>query len=472
VVMTTPVNRKITYQDEEGRDLDVTVRLEEFNVYCTTCMGPAMNRPPLEGQIVWNSSKTSFTFEPEQFLEPNQTYSVEAKARAEGSVLVSGTYTETKALTFTSGEFPRTIDLMVKKSYPKNARRYCYTGYPIRVEFQRALPILETGHVTGKLFKEDGTEVAGTYTLAPDYRSVTFVADGGLDPNTFYEFKLVKGSVSSSGSESEETASDPGEVQPLNETEADVQSISDTTVQETVFMEEFVEALGDTWLTLKFETGSYSGFRAMLEDSTLNVTASRPEVYTNDDLETLRNSPVYNVAFSTREPFYWDELDVQVATQNDRPTGCCQQYFEKEERPTLPRQETGTPVEIDADAGSLGQESGTQGETQQRQGLNLNVRFGRLEVVKNPTDCVFDVIKWEVDINSPYYHETREVSDECIRCINDRIVQGSRISLANVNSPLGNERWFFFTVDLPPVPTEPDEPNNQTGAFRDIPAGH
>jgi len=352
VVMTTPVNRKITYQDEEGRDLDVTVRLEEFNVYCTTCTGPGMNRPPLEGQIVWNSSKTSFTFEPEQFLEPNQTYSVEAKARAEGSVLVSGTYTETKALTFTSGEFPRTIDLMVKKSYPKNARRYCYTGYPIWVEFQRALPILETGHVTGKLFKEDGTEVAGTYTLAPDYRSVTFVADGGLDPNTFYEFKLVKGSVSSSGSESEETASDPGEVQPLNETEADVQSISDTTVQETVFMEEFVEALGDTWLTLKFETGSYSGFRAMLEDSTLNVTASRPEVYTNDDLETLRNSPVYNVAFSTREPFYWDELDVQVATQNDRPTGCCQQYFEKEERPTLPRQETGTPVEIDADAGS------------------------------------------------------------------------------------------------------------------------
>ena len=505
VVMTTPVNRKITYQDEEGRDLDVTVRLEEFNVYCTTCMGSVMNRPPLEGQIVWNSSNTSFTFEPEQFLEPNQTYSVEAKARAEGSVLVSGTYTETKALTFTSGEFPRTIDLMVKKSYPKNARRYCYTGYPIWVEFQRALPILETGHVTGKLFKEDGTEVAGTYTLAPDYRSVTFVPDGGLEPNTFYEFKLVKGSVSPSGNESEETASDTGGAQPLNETEADVHSISSTTVQETVFMAEFVEALGDTWLSLKFETGLYSGFKAMLEDSTLNVTASRPEVYTNDELEILRNSPVYNVAFSTREPFYWDELDVQVATQNDRPTGCCQRYFQKEERPTLPRQETGTPVEIDTDTSStgssysiyddpgsgfygadcqttvdgfrqitrsanemlsprvLGQESGTQGETQQRQGLNLNVRFGRLEVVKNPTDCVFDVIKWEVDINSPYYHGPREVSDECIWCINDRIVQGSRISLSNVNSPLGNERWFFFTVDLPLVPTEPDEPEDSGG---------
>ena len=505
VVMTTPVNRKITYQDEEGRDLDVTVRLEEFNVYCTTCMGPAMNRPPLEGQIVWNSSKTSFTFEPEQFLEPNQTYSVEAKARAEGSVLVSGTYTETKAFTFTSGEFPRTIDLMVKNSYPKNARHYCYTGYPIWVEFQRALPILETGNVTGKLFKEDGTEVAGTYTLALDYRSVTFVPDGGLEPNTFYEFKLMKGVVAHSDNESEETASDPGETQPLNETEAVVHSISSTTVQANVFMTEVVEALGDTWLTLKFETGSYSGFKAMLEDSTLNVTASRPEVYTNDELETLRNSPVYNVAFSTREPFYWDELDVQVATQNNRPTGCCERYFEKEERPTLPRQETGTPVEIDTDTSStgtgysiyddpgsgfygadchstidgsrqitrsanevlsprvLGQESGTQGETGQRQGLNLNVRFGRLEVVKDPTDCVFDVIKWEGDINSPYYHGPREVADECIWCINDRIVQGSRISLANVYSPLGNERWFFFTVDLPPVPTEPDEPDDGGG---------
>ncbi|MCK5912316.1 MAG: hypothetical protein KAG12_00445, partial [Desulfuromusa sp.] len=192
-VMTTPVGRKITFQDEKGDDLDIKVTLNDGDVdlYCTTCVGPSLDRPSMPGKVLWNNSKIAFTFEPDYFLEPNQTYVVEAKATAEGSLLINGSYVDATTFTFTTGDFPSSIDLLVKDSYPKTGRRFCYTGYPIQVELNRALPVLENNNIEAHLVTEDGTEVPGVYTLADDYRSLQFVPDAYLSQNTFYEFKLV-----------------------------------------------------------------------------------------------------------------------------------------------------------------------------------------------------------------------------------------------------------------------------------------
>ncbi|MCK5680310.1 hypothetical protein KAI46_05815, partial [bacterium] len=490
-VMTTPVNRTITYQDEKGNDLDVKVLLREFNVYCTTCFGPT-NPPPIPGEIVWNSSHIAFTFEPDYFLEPNQSYAVEAKATADGSVLVSGTYTEEVSFRFTTGDFPSSIDLMVKQSYPRAGRRYCYTGYPIQVEFNRALPVLDSKNIEARLVTEDGTEVSGVYTLAADYRSLQFVPDGTLAPNTFYEFKLVNPLLSGSTKPATDTttAEAPNPAAQATST-ADVSGLTGE-LSEELYLTQLADAMGETWLSIKFETGSYSGLKAMLEASNLQTVVSRPKVYSETTLDTLRNAPSYTVAFTTVEPFYWDELDLNVMTQNDRPTDCCEIYFEKEERPARPNQQ---PVEVTVEApttndyniyedpasGFYGADCTTtvdgfrditrsaseiisprvlQQETGQRQALRLDVRYGPLEVIRhdidpNP-DCDFDVRQWQLDMNSLYYVGPRDVDETCRSCLNEKLVAGSQIRLAHRANQVESTRWFVLDIELPEFPTEPD----------------
>lgn len=520
VVMTTPVGKTLTYQDENGNDLDVRVNLTDFDVYCTSCVGPVFNRPPIAGQLRWNNTKTAFTFEPDAFLEANQTYSIVARAEATGSILTSGFYAEAKTLTFNTGDFPDSLNLMVSSSYPKNGRKYAYTGYPIQIEFSRALPLLASGDVVAELVGPDGTEIPGTYTLAADYRSLEFVPAAELATNSIYEFRLVNmlyrggGAVSSA----EETAAAS---EPTHEVSTATSLVSKNVVDirnpsalsssvvinpeivdirdENTAISQLAEGLGETWLSVKFETGAYPGFKAMLGASqgSLNLDVSRPEVYSEADLQVLVDAPRYRIAFTTREPFYWDELDLKVMAENAQPSGCCELYFEPAERPDFPNQQ---PVDIDPDAepsdndydiysdpasgyygadcystvAGLRQITRTAAESitpqlssitgELRQALRLDVRYGRLEVVPAATDCVFDTIRWNNDLNRPYYTGNNVVSDGCRQCLNQQLVDGSLISLSHNYSNLGlDDRWVLFSLQLPPLPTEPDQAEDSGG---------
>ncbi len=507
VVMTTPVGKKLTYQDENGHDLDVEVRLTAFDVYCTSCVGATFDRPSIPGQIHWNNTNTAFTFEPDAFLEANQSYSIVARAAASGTILTTGSYIEERTLTFNTGDFPDTLNLMVGNSYPRNGRKYAYTGYPLKVEFSRALPLLANEDIEARLVSEGGAEVSGTYTLAADYRSLEFVPDVELAANGFYEFKLVnvlfRGADSAAGS----GANDNPEPASATAAETAKSPAEDIVVSreavalsaESLYLAELASGLGETWLSIKFETGSYSGFKAMLEASreNFNLEVTRPEVYSAADLQVLIDAPRYRVALTTVEPFYWDELDLQVEAQHTRPGGCCQLYFEPAERPDRPNQQ---PVDIDPDAAPsaahydiysdpasgfygadcLSTEAGlrqitrTAGESitpqlsgaagELRQALRLDVRYGRLEVMAEETDCVFDLIRWNTELNNPYNTGGDVVSADCRRCLNRQLVDGSLVGLAHNYSNLGlDERWTAFRLDLPLLPTEPDPAEDEGG---------
>lgn len=302
VTLTQPAGdqHQLTCEDPSGRLYRVGIFVD--NMVINTSAVNLSN--PVPGHIEWHKDGTQFTFYPDGYLNQNTMYYVHIEAHAKGTpeLIPGGKWIDRYTTKFITGAFPKELKPLIKKVYPANGQQHCYTRYPIKVNFKKPMNILRSKHLKGRLFRIDGTEIAGTHDVSrPVPDTVTFTPSGPLSPDTRYIYKLMltpSPSRQKSGSNAE-TGTRPA------------QSFNTA------------NAMSNILLTLSFNTGKYATFKQMIDASEIALQVD-PLFYPSYEVITEEGykPSILRCTFNTINPVRWEDIIIEAEPVNNAPTAC------------------------------------------------------------------------------------------------------------------------------------------------------
>ncbi len=82
---------------------------------------------------------------------------------------------------------------------------------------------------------------------------------------------------------------------------------------------DMLAALGDEWLSIKFQTGSFSTLEAMLQDSATSLLVLPSQtVCSSEELAAIRKNPIFEIQLHTPEPLNWKQLEFAARSTTRR----------------------------------------------------------------------------------------------------------------------------------------------------------
>ncbi len=354
------------FPDAEGNTYELAALLDDF--WLEEGRGGRPGRIP--GTMEWDGSCLSFTFIPDNLLAPNQWYTVHFNARARGSIIQGFDSTEEKTFLIHTAGPPSDLKMMVRSSYPEDGQKYCFLDYPVEVEFNRGLEFLRSGNVKGRLEKADGSEVAGSYHLSADNRTLRFTPASPLEPDTLYTFRLVRtggtgtaGGMTQAGTtggvldlnagrmqrapEVRGTGGEPASGQRANMTATAHNAGPDMTVvgddigvagdMPHALPTDILDGLGGEWLRIRFRTGRFHTLQELLSDEGTRLWSMPPEVCSSGELAAMQSDPSFDLRLVTAQPVNWRQVDLEVRSSLPRAeSALCRMEFGPRSASTSP----------------------------------------------------------------------------------------------------------------------------------------